>query len=369
MDDIMGRLLAQADIRLDGDRPWDIRVINPGFSRRVLSGGSLALGESYMDGWWSCDALDQLGCKLIRGRLSQQVIPWSAKAQIVKSRLLNLQTRLRARLVAEKHYELTPALFMSFLDPYNQYTCGYFEGTGDLNQAQENKLDLICRKLMLSPQDKVLDIGCGWGGFARFATERYGCHVTGITLSGRQAEYARQFCRGLPVTVVKSDYRDFDGTGFDKVLVCGMIEHVGYRNYRSLMQVVHDSLTDGGMLLLHTIGRHTSGTASDPWLTRYIFPNSMVPSARQLTTAAEGLFALNDWHSFGAHYDPTLMAWRRNFVNNWESIRHEYDDRFYRMWIYYLSMCAGAFRCNRKQLWQIVLAKRRGAVIGYQSVR
>ena len=369
MNDIVRDLFARADIHLDGDRPWDIHVHNPGFGSRVLSGGSLALGESYMDGWWSCDALDQLCCKLIRGRLNRQVIPLSAKALILKSRLFNLQTRLRARLVAEKHYELSPALFMSFLDPYNQYTCGYFQDTDDLDQAQENKLDLICRKLMLSPQDKVLDIGCGWGGFARFAAQRYGCHVTGITISDRQMEYARQFCLGLPVTIVKSDYRDFDGTGFDKALVCGMIEHVGYRNYRHLMQVVHDRLVDDGLFLLHTIGRHTSGTAGDPWFTKYIFPNSMMPSAGQLTTAAERLFVLNDWHSFGAYYDPTLMAWHRNFVNNWESIRHEYDDRFYRMWVYYLLICAGLFRSNKKQLWQILLAKKRGAVAGYQSVR
>ena len=369
MKDIVRDLLARADIRIDGDRPWDIQIHDPRFNKRLLAGGALALGESYMDGWWSCGALDQFCCKLILGRINRQIIPLSAKVQIARSRILNLQTRLRARLVAEKHYELSPALFMSFLDPYNQYTCGYFADTDDLDQAQENKLDLICRKLMLSPHDKVLDIGCGWGGFAKFAAERYGCQITGITISDQQQEYARQFCQGLPVTIVKSDYRDFDGTGFDKVLVCGMIEHVGYRNYRNLMQVVHDSLKDDGLFLLHTIGRHTSGTSSDPWLSKYIFPNSMVPSARQLTTAAERLFVLDDWHSFGAYYDPTLMAWHRNFAANWESIRSEYDDRFYRMWTYYLRMCAGIFRCNKKQLWQVVFAKKRGAVAGYQSVR
>jgi len=369
MNDIVRDLLGRADIHIDGDRPWDIQVHDPRFSKRLLSGGSLALGESYMDGWWSCEALDQFFARVLAANLNHRVVPTSAKLTILRSRLFNLQTKLGSKKVIERHYELSPAVFMSFLDPYNQYTCGYFENTDDLDQAQENKLDLICRKLMLTPQDRVLDIGCGWGGFAKFAAERYGCRVTGITISDQQLEYARQFCQGLPVTIVKSDYRDFAETGFDKVLVCGMIEHVGYRNYRRLMQVVHNSLKDDGLFLLHTIGRHTSGTSSDPWLAKYIFPNSMVPSARQLTVAAERLFVLNDWHSFGTHYDPTLMAWHRNFVDNWESIRHEYDDRFYRMWIYYLRMCAGAFRCNKKQLWQIVLAKKRGAVAGYQSVR
>jgi cyclopropane-fatty-acyl-phospholipid synthase len=369
MSDHLEAILAQADIHINGERPWDIQVHDPAFQQRVLAGGSLALGESYMDGWWSCQALDQFCDKMVRGRINRRVIPLAAKASIIKARLLNLQTRLRSRAVAETHYDLSPALFKSFLDPYNQYTCGYFQDTDELDQAQENKLDLICRKLMLSAQDQVLDIGCGWGGFARFAAERYGCQVTGITISRRQADSAREFCKGLPVTIVESDYREFSGTLFDKVLVCGMIEHVGYKNYRSLMQVAHDCLKDDGLFLLHTIGRHTSGASSDPWLSKYIFPNSMVPSAQQLTAAAERLFALNDWHSFGVHYDPTLMAWQQNFQNNWESIPGEYDGRFYRMWNYYLLMCAGVFRSNKKQLWQLVLAKRRGAVAGYQSVR
>jgi len=232
-----------------------------------------------------------------------------------------------------------------------------------------NKLDLICHKLHLTENDRVLDIGCGWGGFAKFAAERYGCHVTGITISDQQLEYGKTFCEGLPVTLLKSDYRDFDQTGFDKVLVCGMIEHVGHRNYRPLMEVVHRSLRDGGHFLLHTIGRHSSGTSTDPWITKYIFPNSMLPSARQLTTEAQGLFALDDWHNFGSSYDPTLMAWHKNFVDNWESIREGYDDRFYRMFTYYLLSCAAVFRVNKKVLWQLVLTKRRGAVAGYQSVR
>lgn len=374
MRDVFESLLGQADIATNGERPWDLQVHNDSLYQRVLSGGSLALGESFMDGWWSCDALDQLFDKLMRARLTRRVVPLSSKLVVLKSRVLNLQNKMRSRQVIERHYEMSPELFMAFLDPYNQYTCGYFKDTDDLNTAQENKLDLICRKLMLSPQDRVLDIGCGWGGFAKFAAERYGCHVTGITISDRQMEYARQYCDGLPVTIVKSDYRDFDQQDFDqqdfdKVLVCGMIEHVGYKNYRPLLEVVHGCLKDDGLFLLHTIGRHTSGTSTDPWMNKYIFPNAMMPSAKQITTAAEGLFVLNDWHSLGAHYDPTLMAWHRNFTDNWDQLKDDYDDRFYRMWSYYLLSCAGVFRANRKQLWQVVLAKKRGAVAGYQSVR
>ena len=369
MKQLFTDIVAQADIGVDGARDWDMHVHEEAFYKRVVTGGSLALGESFMDGWWTCKALDQFCDRMFRGRLNQQIIPFSAKFAIARSKIFNLQSKLRARDVIDTHYQLSPALFMSFLDPYNQYTCGYFKGTEDLNQAQENKLDLICRKLQLREGEKVLDIGSGWGGFAKFAAERYGCHVTGMTISDKQLAYAQDYCAGLPVSFVRSDYRDFTETGFDKVLVCGMIEHVGYKNYRSLFEVAHRSLKEGGLFLLHTIGRHRSGSNTDPWMHKYIFPNAMMPAARQLTTAAERLFSLNDWHSFGAYYDPTLMAWHRNFVSNWDDLGEEYDERFFRMWTYYLLMSAGTFRSNKKVLWQIVFAKRRGALTGYESVR
>lgn len=369
MKEVFEQLLAQADVQVDGDRPWDIQVHNTDTYARAVGEGSIGLGESYMDGWWSCEALDQFFARVLAARLNHKVVPTAAKLTILRTRLFNLQTKLGSRKVIERHYELSPAVFMSFLDPYNQYTCGYFKDTDDLNVAQEQKLDLICRKLHLTANDRVLDIGCGWGGFSKFAADHYGCHVTGITISDQQLQYARSYCGDLPVEIIKSDYRDFDQTDFDKVLVCGMIEHVGHRNYRPLMEVVHRCLKDGGLFLLHTIGRHSSGTSTDPWMNKYIFPNSMLPSSQQITTAAEKLFTLEDWHNFGAYYDPTLMAWDANFVRNWETISDEYDDRFYRMMRYYLLSCAGLFRVNKKALWQTVFAKRRGSVAGYQSAR
>ena len=360
-------LLAHTDIQLNGDRPWDIQVHNPEFYQRVLSGGSIALGESYMDGWWDCEAPDQFFHKLIMVRLDSKVIPLSWKINILKTKILNMQTKLKSRKSVEKHYEFSTDLFISFLDPYNQYTCAYFNDTDDLDIAQEKKLELICRKLMLSPKDKVLDIGCGWGGFAKFAAERYQCHVTGLTISDKQLEYAKKICDGLPVTIIKSDYRDYKGT-HDKVLVCGMIEHVGYKNYKTLMQTVNHCLKEEGLFLLQTIGNNISVTTTDPWSNKYIFQNAVIPSAKDITTAAEGLFVLNDWHSFGAFYDKTLMAWHRNFKKNWNSIKDSYDDRFYRMWTFYLLSCAGSFRSNKSQLWQIVFSKRERKA-GYQSLR
>ncbi len=361
------RLLARADIQVDGSRPWDLQVHDSRLYSRLLAGGSLALGESYMDGWWDAPALDQFIHRLIEADLSKQVRSLADVLPVLWAKLFNLQTRSGSTRVARQHYALSPELYISFLDPYNQYTCGYFKDTDDLNTAQEQKLDLICRKLGVKAGDAVLDIGCGWGGFAKFAAERYGAHVTGITISSEQAEYARALCSGLPVEIVESDYRDVHGA-FDKALVCGMIEHVGHKNYRTLMKVVRGALKEDGLFLLHTIGRNISSTSADPWIARYIFPNSMLPSAKQLTRASEGVLVLEDWHNFGAYYDKTLMAWHHNFVRNWDTIKDAYDERFRRMWEFYLLSCAGAFRSTRIRLWQAVFSKN-GVSGGYQSVR
>ncbi|MBN2079076.1 MAG: cyclopropane fatty acyl phospholipid synthase [Spirochaetes bacterium] len=353
--DYITQCFESAGIRVGGDRPWDIRVHNDALFPRVFRGGSLALGESYSDGWWDCDALDQFFHRVFLARLNEKVKPVSILAAL-EALFLNMQSRSRSRRVIDRHYDLDVDLYRSFLDPYNQYTCGYFNGNDDLAGAQERKLHLICRKLRLSPDDSVLDIGCGWGGFARFAAETYGCGVTGITISDEQLRYAREFCRGLPVSLVKSDYRDFRGT-FDKVLVCGMIEHVGYKNHRRLMEMVFNSLKEGGLFLLQTIGSNVSTRRGDPWINKYIFPGGLIPSAKQILAAAEGLFSLEDWHVMGEHYDRTLMSWYGNFMKNWNQIKNAFDERFYRIWKYYFLSCAASFRARVNDLWQIVFSK------------
>ncbi len=368
-------LLSSADIQIDGTRPWDIRVHDERLFRRVMANPSLGLGESYMDGWWDCERLDLFFYNVLSAHLDEQV---NNSPNLVfhrwMSMLVNLQTRARSRKVAEKHYAFSTDVFMSFLDPYNQYTCAYFKDTEDLNTAQEQKLDLICKKLELLSSDHILDIGCGWGGFAKFASEHYGCHVTGISISSEQVEYAKEFCKGHNVTIVESDYRDLPTSAnrqrYDKILICGMIEHVGYKNYRLLMKIVRHCLKDNGLFLLHTIGRNVSvtGIPFNRWLDKYIFPNSMVPSIKQLGAAVEGLFVIEDLHNFRAHYDKTLMAWSKNFETNWGRLESAYDDRFFRMWQYYFLSCAGGFRALDTQLWQIVFSKN-GVPAGYESVR
>jgi cyclopropane-fatty-acyl-phospholipid synthase len=267
-----------------------------------------------------------------------------------------MQSRIRSRVVAEQHYDFDNELFMSFLDPYNQYSCAYFDGTEDLSEAQVKKMELICRKINLSKDDDVLDIGCGWGGFAKYMAERYGCRVTAINISGKQISYARESCKDLPVEILQCDYRDVRGS-FDKIVSVGMFEHVGYKNYRTFMKAVDRCLKDTGIFLLHTIGGNESQIKCDPWINKYIFPNGMLPSISQIGKAVEGLFVAEDLHNLGPHYEKTLLAWHENFQKAWTALSKKYDEKFKRLWDYYLLSCAGAFRARNIQIWQIVLTK------------
>jgi cyclopropane-fatty-acyl-phospholipid synthase len=365
---LVQQLLDLAGVRIDGHAPCDIQVHNPDFYPRVMAGGSLALGESYMDGWWDCAALDQFFERIMAARLDKKVRQSKALLwAVVKARLTGMHGRSRAFEVGQRHYDIGNDLFTVMLDKRMNYSCAYWQEADTLDKAQEAKLELTIRKLGLEPGMRVLDIGCGWGGFAIYAAEKYGVEVTGVTVSGEQVKMARKCGASLPVRFELKDYRDIQGT-FDRIVSIGMFEHVGFTNYRTYMQVVSRCLKDDGLFLLHTIGSNTSVRTVDPWLAKYIFPNSMLPSARQITEAAEGIFALEDWHSFGPHYDPTLIAWHRNFIDNWRDIQDAYDHRFERMWVYYLLSCAGCFRARRNRLWQIVFSKKDGGGNTYRAL-
>ncbi len=360
-------LLSLADIRIDGGRPWDIQVHEDRFYGRVLAQGALGVGESYMDGWWDCRALDEFFHRSVRARLDEKVASRGAAIISLKARLINLQTRRRCYKVGEAHYDIGNDLFETMLDDRMIYSGAYWRDADDLNQAQTNKLDLICRKLAMEPGMRVLDVGCGWGGTAKFAAEHYGVEVVGVTVSRDQTTRAREICRSLPVQIHFKDYRAIDGK-FDRILSVGMFEHVGVKNYRTYMKTIARLMEDDGLFLLQTIGSNRSVTTINPWTDRYIFPNGLIPSARQIAEAFEGIFMLEDWHSFGQDYDRTLMAWYENFEAGWPRLRARYGDLFYRMWRYFLLSSAGGFRARRDQLWQIVLS-RRGVPGGYPAPR
>jgi len=368
-EDAVKSLLETAGVTIDGGNPWDIHVLHPGFYQRVLTQGTLGLGESYMEKWWTCEALDELFYELIRADLTNQVeLNYREKTLIVYHRLRNLQTRKQSFKVIKEHYDSQSEIILSFIDKgFRQYSCGYFKNTQELEKAQANKLDLICRKIMLTPKDIVLDIGCGYGGFARYAAEHYGCRVTGISRSAEQINHATDYCDGLPVEMMEADYRSLQGN-FNKIVCIGMIEHVGHKNYRTLMQKVDECLCDDGLFLLQTIGSSRSVYKGDRWVNKYIFPNSMLPSLDQIAQSVQGLFIMEDLHNFGSYYDKTLMAWYKNFVKNWPRFSSNCDEQVFRMWQYYLLHFAGAFRARLNQLWQIVFSKNRSPGV-YQAVR
>ncbi len=360
-------LLAFAGVAIDGSAATDIRVHDARLYSRVLAHGSLGLGETYMDGWWDCDDLDGFLFKLVDARLDERVGGIEDAWLFVKARLMNLQRGRRAWVVGERHYDLGNDLFEAMLGQRLVYSCGYWKDAGDLDHAQEAKLDLVARKLGLQSGMRVLDIGCGWGEALKFAAERYGVSGVGVTVSREQADYARELCRGLPIEIRVSDYRDV-GERFDRVYSIGMFEHVGVKNYRTYFEVTRRCLNEDGLALLHCIGSNISSNHTDPWIARYIFPNSVVPSAEQIANAAEGLFVTEDWHNFGADYDRTLMAWLANFDAAWPRLSAKYDERFRRMWRYYLSGSAATFRARRDQLWQLVLSPE-GIPGGYRAPR
>jgi cyclopropane-fatty-acyl-phospholipid synthase len=360
------KLAATADIRLDGDRPWDIVVHDERMFQRVLAHGTLGLGEAYVDGWWDCDQLDELVNRAQSADLVRQLISPTTIARVAQAKVMNLQSRRRAFTIGEHHYDIGNDLYRRMLDSRMIYSCAYWRGADTLDAAQEAKLMLIANKLGLEAGMRVLDIGCGWGGAAAFFAEKLGCPVVGVTVSREQATLARERCAGLPVEIRLQDYRELDEP-FDRVYSIGMFEHVGVKNYKTYMNVVRRCLRGPDALsLLHTIGSLRSRNQTDPWVAKYIFPNSMLPSMAQITQAAEGRLTTEDVHNFGPCYDRTLMTWKANVDAHWDELSASYDARFKRMWDFYLLASAGSFRARKLQLWQFVMS-RDGVPHGYHA--
>ncbi|RZL32216.1 MAG: cyclopropane fatty acyl phospholipid synthase [Rubrivivax sp.] len=392
-------LLARADVQINGSRPWDMQVNNPRAYQRILTQWSLGAGEAYVDGDWDCERLDMMFERLLRAELDRTA-PGPAKVKLLmeslRQRVFNLQTAERAHQVGERHYDAGNDVFEAMLDSRMIYSCAYWDHAQTLEQAQVDKLEMICRKLELRPGQTLLDIGCGWGGLARFAAEYFGVRVTGITISKEQLAVAEERCRGLPVKLMLQDYRSLEPPGgrrFDKIVSVGMFEHVGPKNYATYFDTARRLLAPDGLFLLHTIGVDRAAPHTDPWIERYIFPNGKLPSPTELAGAVEGRFVIEDWHNFGPDYDRTLMAWAQRFEAAWPRlslarppeeaqlppgatarsaqgapVTRRYDEGFRRMFRYYLLSCAGFFRSRQGQLWQLVLTgpERRG---GYRSFR
>lgn len=364
------RLFEEADIRINGPRPFDIQVRDLRFYSRVLADGPLGFGEAYIEGWWDCHDIAEMIARITRHDIEKNLkLSWKLLWGVMRSRLINLQSRSRSHIVGRDHYDMTLDAYESMTGKWRALSCGYWKSAGTLDEAQEAKFDLICKKLSLTRHDRVLDIGCGFGSFAKFAAEKYGCSITGINISPQQAERARSHCQGLPVTIVTCDYRDtwqyLADRKFDKIVSIGMFEHVGNKNFSTYFQIANRCLKDDGLFLLHTIGSNVSLYNNDPWFEKYIFPGGLLPSIKQIGEAIEHVFVMEDWHNFGYDYSVTLNSWYKNFVEAWSG---DESDPFYRMWTYYLLSCSGYFKARRVQLWQIVLSKT-GHGGGYVSIR
>ena len=374
----IGAYTAAQGIAINGNAPWDIQVHDNRIYHDLMRRGSLAFGEGFVNGWWSCDQLDVLFTRLLRSEESMEVLQGfqlSSRLQswliTIGERLVNWQSPIRALQVGRRHYDIDPRVYAAMLDSRKIYSCGYWENARSLEEAQEQKLRMICDKLELKKGERLLDIGCGWGGLAAYAAQNYGVDVVGITISSQQASYAKEKTKGLPVKILLTDYRSDlvrKEKLFDKIVSVGMLEHVGRRNDRKYFSIAANGLREEGLMLVQTIGSRKTTYQVDPWIDTYIFPNGRLPSAKQLCAGFEENFKLEDWHSFGRDYDKTLMAWWQNFDQAWAKLREDMAPSFYRLWSYYLLSSAGLFRSGQGQLWQIVLSKPSRKQM-YRSIR
>jgi cyclopropane-fatty-acyl-phospholipid synthase len=362
-------LFALADVHFNGTRPWDITVHDDRLFRRILANGSLGLGEAYMEGDWDCAALDKLFDRIITARLSDRLgITLPLAMLMLGARLTNRQSIARSAAVAYAHYDLPIDIHQATYDKRLTASCGYWKSADTLDQAQDNKLDLICRKVGLMPGHTVFDIGCGWGSFLGFAAEKYEARCIGVTVSKEQVAYVKRRYSGLPVEPLLLDYRAYDGAKVDRLVSVGMFEHVGSKNFRTYFECARRLLKEDGVFLLHTIWENERHPVIDAWQDKYIFPNGDLPSLGEIASAVEGLFVVEDVHNFGPDYDRTLMAWNANFQPRRAELALRHGERFCRMWEYYLLQNAAAFRCRHINVGQLVLTPS-GLRDGYASVR
>lgn len=362
------QVFAEVGCHIGGDGPRDITVHDDRFYQRILAEGSLGLGEAYQERWWDANQLDEFLTQMVQHDLASRArqSPTMIK-HAVTAKLTNMQTKSRASEDVSMHYNTGNDLFERMLDKRMIYTCGYWRHAEDLDSAQVAKLDLICRKLHLEPGMTLLDIGCGWGGFAQYAAEQYGAKVVGISLASDQVEMARKTNEGLDVEIRLQDYRDTRGT-FDRVVSIGMFEHVGHKNYKEFFDVCENLLDPDGVMLHHTIGRLETKAMADGWFDKYIFPGGVLPSMAQMMRASEPNWVLEDFHNFGLDYDRTLMAWYSNLMAAWPDLPG-YDDHFQRTWEYYLLAAAAGFRGRTNHLWQMVFRRARRPAPRYEPVR
>jgi len=357
---IFTRLFEEAGIPINGPEPYSIHVHDERIWDRLLDQRLLGLAEGYVDGWWSCERVDEMLTRFTNIDLAKQIPlrPGTAVAVAI-SRMLNRQNRRRSPKNAEFHYGIGNDLFKLMLDEYMIYSCGYWQNSDNLDDAQIAKMDLICQKLKLEPGMRILDIGCGWGGFLKYAATKYGVTGVGITPVGKQASLATERCEGLDICIHELTYQQLNGQfgEFDRIVSIGLVEHVGPKNLKSFFDICNKQLIEDGIMLHQLIGSTRARYDADPFYDRYIFPGGVLPSVSQFTAAAEPDWVIEDVHNFGLDYAKTLTEWHKNITSNWDNLPN-YDQRFKKMWEFYLLACVGGFMSRKFNLWQYVMRRK-----------
>lgn len=365
------QILRQSGINLNGNRPWDIQVNDPTVFREVILKGSLGFGDSYAAEKWDVKQIDTMFEKLLLSNTKHSLNVIDV-LQSIQSAIINTQAGKRAFQVGHKHYDIGNEMYSFMLGESMGYSCGmYANDTDTLTVAQYNKFDSLCRKLQLRPGMKVLEIGAGWGTFARHAAKNYGVEVVGLTVSKEQKAFAEERCKGLPVKFLLVDYQKLSkryNNYFDRVVSIEMIEAVGKKNFRKYFEIIEASLKADGLFGLQAI----IGTGEvDSFISTRIFPNGRLPSPQDIVNKTKNLLQIKHWESFGTDYDKTLLAWESNFRKNWNKISQLtdtsgeflYDTKFYRMWRYYLLCCAATFRIGFNDVAQIIMSKHKSVTV------
>ena len=359
---------ARSGIEFNGSNPWDIKVHDQRLFRRMVWQGTFGFAEAYLDRWWECDDLEEFMYRVYRTRAAAGFKLSGILTKIINAiHLLSAHSMGHAGKYVNIHYDLSNRFFEYVLGPSMVYTCAYWKNAKTLEEAQYSKFDLVCRKMKLTASDRVLELGGGFGSFAKYASAKYGCHIVFVNIGPNQCDYAREQCRDLPVTVCNCDYRDIDQYNqqrekFDKVIAIGLGEHIGGRFMNSWFALVNEQLKDGGLFFTHQVGVDVTRTRNHPFNQKYIFPNALTPSMKQFSTAAESVgFAWQDFHDIGKHYYPTLREWYHNLLRHKDDIRNidaaRFDDRYFRIWDIYLCGAMANARARIQHLWHLVFSK------------